>query len=91
MASRPRKREGGKLTRKSPLEERAPEIIRRLKKAYPGAKVALNFTNPLECLVATILSAQCTDEKVNEVTAVLFRKYGKPEDYLRERGEKPKP
>jgi endonuclease III len=72
-----------KLTRDSPIEERAPEIIRRLKKAYPDAKVALNFSNPLECLVATILSAQCTDERVNQVTKKLFQKYRTAEDYLR--------
>jgi endonuclease-3 len=71
-----------RLTRTSPLEERAPEIIRRLKRAYPNAKVALRFTNPLEMLVATILSAQCTDERVNQVTETLFRKYRRPEDYL---------
>jgi endonuclease-3 len=70
-------------TRKSPLQERAPEVIRRLKRAYPDAKVALRFTNPLEMLVATILSAQCTDERVNQVTAALFRKYRRPQDYLR--------
>ena len=70
------------LSRDAPIEERAPEIIRRLEAAYPDAKVALNFSNPLECLVATILSAQCTDEKVNEVTATLFTKYRTPEDYL---------
>jgi endonuclease-3 len=70
------------LTRESPIEERAPEVIRRLEAAYPDAKVALNFSNPLECLVATILSAQCTDEKVNEVTATLFEKYRTAEDYL---------
>lgn len=72
-----------KLTRKSPLADRAPEVIRRLKKEYPNATVALKFTNPLECLVATILSAQCTDQRVNEVTKSLFKKYRKPEDYLR--------
>jgi endonuclease-3 len=71
------------LTRESPIEDRAPEIVRRLSKAYPDAHVALNFTTPLEMLVATILSAQCTDEKVNEVTATLFAKYRTPEDYLR--------
>jgi endonuclease III len=71
------------LTRDAPIEERAPEIVRRLAEAYPDAKVALRFTNPLECLVATILSAQCTDEKVNEVTESLFRKYRTAEDYLR--------
>jgi endonuclease III len=71
------------LNAKSPLEQRAPEVIRRLKKAYPEAKVALHFTNPLEMLVATILSAQCTDEQVNKVTSILFEKYKTPEDYLR--------
>jgi endonuclease-3 len=71
------------LTRESPIEERAPEIIKRLSRAHPDAHVALNFTNPLECLVATILSAQCTDERVNMVTATLFKKYRKPEDYLK--------
>ena len=70
------------LTREAPIEERAPEVIRRLEAAYPDAKVALTFSNPLECLVATILSAQCTDEKVNEVTATLFKKYRRAEDYL---------
>jgi endonuclease-3 len=73
----------GALTRKSPIEERAPEIITRLSKAHPDAHVALNFTNPLECLVATILSAQCTDERVNMVTASLFTKYRTAEDYLK--------
>jgi endonuclease-3 len=80
--ARPRRTAGG-LSRTSPREERAPVIIRRLKRAYPGAKVALNFSNPLECLVATILSAQCTDERVNQVTKTLFRKYRSPEDYLK--------
>ena len=70
------------LTRKSPIEDRAPAIIRILSKAYPDAHVALNFTNPLECLVATILSAQCTDTKVNEVTATLFVKYRTAAAYL---------
>ena len=71
------------LTRHSPPEERAPEIIRRLKRAYPDAKVALHFSTPLETLVATILSAQTTDEGVNRVTETLFKKYRSPEDYLR--------
>lgn len=73
------------LTRDSPPEERAPEIIRRLTKAYPDAHVALEFTNPLEMLVATILSAQATDVGVNKVTQGpdgLFAKYRTPEDYL---------
>ncbi len=70
------------LTRADPIGARAPEVIRRLTKAYPDAKVALRFSNPLEILVATILSAQCTDAKVNEVTETLFVKYRTPEDYL---------
>jgi endonuclease III len=75
-----------KKTGKEPLEElkkRTSEIIRRLKRAYPGAKCSLNHSNPFELLVATILSAQCTDERVNMVTENLFRKYRVPEDYLR--------
>jgi endonuclease-3 len=84
-AKRPRKsvdeRKG--LTRESPMEERAPEIIRRLSTAYPEAGIALRASNPLEMLVATILSAQCTDERVNKVTETLFQKYRTPEDYLR--------
>jgi endonuclease III len=71
------------LDRSSPVEARAPEIIRLLSKAYPDAKVALRFSNPLETLVATILSAQTTDEGVNKVTDSLFRKYRTPADYLR--------
>ncbi len=61
---------------------RASKIIRRLKTAYPDAKCTLNHSNAFELLIATILSAQCTDERVNVVTADLFRKYRKPEDYL---------
>jgi endonuclease-3 len=65
------------------LKARTRVIIRRLKRAYPGAKCSLNHSNPFELLIATILSAQCTDERVNIVTADLFRKYRKPEDYLK--------
>jgi endonuclease III len=71
------------LTRRSALEQRAPVVIRLLEEGYPDARVALEFSNPLECLVATILSAQATDKKVNEVTRELFRKYRTAEDYLR--------
>ena len=60
---------------------RARKIVRALKKAYPDAKCALNFTSPLELLVATILSAQCTDERVNMVTPALFKKYRTAHDY----------
>lgn len=62
--------------------KRTNEIIKRLKKAYPDAHCALNHTNAFELLVATILSAQCTDDRVNIVTATLFRKYRTPQDYL---------
>lgn len=71
------------LTRESPLEERAPEVIRSLQDEYPDARIALRFETPLECLVATILSAQSTDKKINEVTGTLFRKYRRAEDYVR--------
>ncbi|HVF29787.1 MAG TPA: hypothetical protein VNA22_02405, partial [Pyrinomonadaceae bacterium] len=61
---------------------RTAEIIKRLKKAYPDAHCALNHTNAFELLVATILSAQCTDERVNIVTSTLFRKYRGPRDFV---------
>jgi endonuclease-3 len=57
------------------------KIIGLLEQEYPKAKIALNYTNPLELLVATVLSAQCTDERVNIVTRILFKKYRRPEDY----------
>ena len=63
--------------------KRIEEILKRLKKSYPDAKTTLNYTNAFELLVATILSAQCTDERVNVVTKTLFKKYTKPEDYLK--------
>jgi len=64
------------------LKKRTREIIRRLRKTYPDAHCALNHANAFELLIATILSAQCTDARVNIVTADLFRKYRKPQDYL---------
>jgi endonuclease-3 len=70
------------LTRASPIADRAPVIVARLAEAYPGASVALRASNPLEMLVATILSAQCTDERVNTVTETLFQKYRTPLEYL---------
>ncbi len=57
-------------------------ILERLRTKYPGAKYELNWTTPLELLVATILAAQCTDERVNRVTATLFVKYPGPRAYL---------
>ncbi len=62
---------------------RAKKIIAQLEKAYPDARIALDFSNPLELLVATILAAQCTDERVNQVTAGLFKKYRTARDYAR--------
>ncbi|HEX7175828.1 MAG TPA: endonuclease III [Pyrinomonadaceae bacterium] len=62
--------------------QRTARIIRKLKKSYPDARCSLNHTSPLELLVATILSAQCTDERVNLVTANLFRKYRRASDYI---------
>lgn len=62
-------------------KERVTEILRRLDKMYPDVTCALIHGNPWELLVATILSAQCTDKRVNEVTPGLFRKYPTPEDF----------
>lgn len=62
-------------------KKRTAEIIQRLEKEYPDAHCALNHSNAFELLVATILSAQCTDERVNIVTAELFRKYRSPQDF----------
>jgi len=58
-------------------------ILNRLEKAYPAAHLELDFASPLELLIATIMAAQCTDKLVNEVTAKLFKKYRRPEDYAR--------
>lgn len=63
------------------LRARARKVNTGLRKAYPDATIALQFSNPLELLVATILSAQCTDVRVNEVTRDLFRKYRTAKDY----------
>jgi endonuclease III len=65
----------------SQRRERVAEILRRLDKMYPGATCALHHRNPWELLVATILSAQCTDKRVNEVTPGLFAKYPTPRDF----------
>lgn len=59
----------------------AKKIVALLKKAYPGADCSLDFKTPHQLLVSTILSAQCTDERVNIVTKDLFKKYKKPHDY----------
>ena len=64
-------------------KKRAGKIINQLKRAYPDARCSLNYSTPLELLIATILSAQCTDERVNLVTLELFGKYRSAEDYVR--------
>jgi endonuclease III len=64
------------------LIKHAIEVNRRLRKAYPKAQCALIHNSPLELLIATILSAQCTDERVNQVTAYLFRKYRTCQDFV---------
>lgn len=65
------------------LNQRVEKIVELLEKEYPNAKTALNYSNPLEILVATMLSAQTTDERVNIVTQALFKKYRTPEDYAK--------
>ena len=62
---------------------RVGKIIAGLKRAYPDAHCELNYSNPLELLIATILSAQCTDKRVNMVTAELFKKYRSAADYAK--------
>src|SRR5258706_14108073 len=62
-------------------QERANDIVVRLKQMYPKAKCALDFTNAFELLIATILSAQSTDVRVNIVTKSLFRKYASPQSF----------
>lgn len=67
------------LSPTSAAADRLPEIIRRLRQAHPDAKCALDHHNAFELLVATILSAQCTDERVNKVTPALFASYPTPQ------------
>ncbi len=73
------------MKRETPVERkaRARKIIRLLERAYPDARIALTFSDPLELLVATILSAQCTDERVNQVTPALFKKYRTAAEWAR--------
>ena len=77
------KRPGTAAERKA----RVAEILARLDRMYPGATCALHHNNPWQLLVATILSAQCTDKRVNEVTPGLFKKYPTPEDFAATRPE----
>lgn len=64
-------------------KDRVYEIIAFLKEEYPEVKIALYHSNPLQLLIATVLSGQCTDKKVNEVTEKLFKKYRGPQDYIK--------
>jgi endonuclease-3 len=63
--------------------ESAAKVLDILQKEYPEARVTLDFKDPLQLLIATILAAQCTDERVNQVTGDLFKKYRKAEDYAK--------
>ena len=67
--------------RKLPLKPRVKKILERLDRAYPAAECALTHENPLQLLVSTILSAQCTDERVNQVTRTLFQEYRTAKDF----------
>jgi len=73
----------GNKSSSSSLDDKARvlKIIKLLEKEHSDAKIALNYTNPLELLIATMLSAQCTDERVNMVTKMLFKKYKTARDY----------
>src|SRR5437667_9164152 len=62
-------------------KSRVLKIIGILDRTYPDTKLALNFTTPLALLIGLILAAQCTDERVNQVTATLFKKYRTPKDW----------
>src|SRR5437762_12663820 len=63
------------------IRERVSQLVKVLPQVYPRAHCELDFKNPLELLIATILSAQCTDKRVNMVTPVLFKKYRSAKDY----------
>ena len=80
MAGKAKKKIHIKVDKKE-AASRVKNIIPILKKTYPDAKIALKFQNPLELLVATILSAQCTDVRVNIVTKDLFKKYTSAKDW----------
>jgi endonuclease-3 len=70
------RRESGRARR-----QRAGEILARLRQAYPEVRLALDFQTPLQLVMATVLAAQCTDERVNQVTPALFRRYPTARDY----------
>ena len=76
--------QAARLQQETPFQKRkrTRQLIARLKVAHPDAHCSLNYANPLELLVATVLSAQCTDERVNRVTESLFKKYRTAGDYV---------
>jgi endonuclease-3 len=76
------------MKKQEDLKKRVKEIIKILSKEIPDSRIALKFSNPLELLIATILSAQCTDVKVNQVTVDLFKKYRSAKDYAESSLEK---
>jgi len=71
------------MKKQNDQKERVEQIIKILSKEIPDSRIALRFSNPLELLIATILSAQCTDVKVNQVTVDLFKKYRSAKDYAK--------
>jgi len=77
-----------KKASKEDLKKKASLVNRRLTKEHPDAHCELNFKNPEELLVATILSAQCTDVRVNIVTKELFKEFKNPEDYIKKSASK---
>src|SRR5437899_11236953 len=82
MPARPKRQKPRATVRPDPaLRSRARKILNRLAKANPDWGPTLRFSSPLELLVATILAAQAQDERINEVTRVLFTKYRSPADY----------
>jgi endonuclease-3 len=80
-AGRPGKGRADRAGRRGADPKRVSVILAKLNEAYPGATCALNHQTPFQLLIATILSAQCTDVRVNEVTATLFKKYPAPEAF----------
>jgi len=81
MAGRVAKTPRSTLTDAPASSARAKKILPILESAYPDARVTLDYKNPFQLLIATILAAQCTDERVNQVTKDLFRKYRNPHDF----------
>lgn len=75
------------MTNKMTNKEKVKLVLERLSKLFPNARTALNWSNPLELLVAVVLSAQCTDERVNQVTKSLFKKYQTVADYAKAKQE----